>query len=84
MQIKIKYPNEKGIIRIENEVEIKEVMINEDILHPENEIVKLGFVNDFSSGLIELNSKEIDRLMNTIKNKTHLIKDIKIFREKNN
>ncbi len=82
MKIKIRYQDTSGIIRVENSVNIKEVMINEDIMHPESESIALGFTNKNSSGIIELSSREFDRLNRSVKQKIHLIKGVKIFTEK--
>ena len=81
MRIKLRYVNASGFVRIENFVDIKEVMINEDFTHPENESIALGFRNKDSSGILEFTSEEFDKLANTVKKKTHLLKGIKVFRE---
>ena len=67
---------------MENSVDIKEVMINEDFLHPEHESIAIGFTNNNSSGLIEMTPREIEKLINSINRKKHLIKGMKIFKEK--
>ncbi|GBE20050.1 hypothetical protein BMS3Abin17_00782 [archaeon BMS3Abin17] len=81
MKIKIRYRDAHGMMRLENDVKIKEVMINEDIMHPESESIALGFTNKNSSGIIEMSSGEFDRLNKSVKDKIHLIKGVKIFRE---
>ena len=81
MKIKIKYPSSDGIIRLENEVEIREVFIKEDMLNPSGERVHLGFVNKNSSGIIELSGDEFDRIDKSAKGRIHLVKDVKVFRE---
>ena len=81
MKIKIRYKDSHGMMRIENDVKIKEVMINEDIMHPESESIALGFTNKNSSGIIELSSREFDKLNKSVKHKVHLIKSVKIFTE---
>ena len=80
MRIKTRYINSGGFVRLENFVDIKEVMINEDFLHPENESIAIGFKNKDSSGIIEFTSEEFDKLATTIRRKTHLLKGIKVFR----
>ncbi len=81
MHIKIKYPHQKGEIRIENEVEIKEVMIREHLLDQGKKRISIGFMNDYSSGLIEFSPIEFDKLMKSAKNRVNLIKDMKVIRE---
>ena len=79
MRIKIKYVNSGGFVRQENFVNIKEVMINEDFLHPENESIAIGFKNKDSSGIIEFTVGEFGKLSNSVKRKMHLIKGMKSF-----
>lgn len=79
MRIKLRYVNSNGFVKIENFVEIKEVMINEDFTHPESESIALGFRNKDSSGIIEFTSAEFDKLANTVRKKTHLLKGVKVF-----
>lgn len=79
MRMKIRYANSGGFTRIENFASIKEVMINEDFLHPENESIALGFRNKDSSGIIELTSKEFEFLADKVRKKTHLLKGVRIF-----
>ncbi len=81
MNIKIKYPHSKGHIRVENNVEIKEVFVKEDMLNPKGEKISIGFRNKESSGLLEFDREEIDRLMESLRERTHLIKDMKIIRD---
>ncbi len=80
MHLKIKYPNNKGEIRIENEVEIREVMVREHILDPQKKRISIGFTNDYSSGLVEFSLAEFDKLMRSAKDKVHLIKGMKVIR----
>lgn len=79
MRMKIRYANAGGFTRIENFVNIKEVMINEDFLHPENESIALGFRNKDSSGIIEFTTSEFEKLFRSVHKKKHLIKNFKIF-----
>ena len=79
MRMKIRYANSGGFTRLENFAPIKEVMINEDFLHPDHESIALGFRNKDSSGVIEFTVKEFDKIAHDIKKKKHLIKDMKAF-----
>ena len=80
MRIKIRYVNDGGFVRLENFASLKEIMINEDFLHPENESIALCFRNKDSSGIIELTIGEFDKISQDVSKKKHLIKSIKIFR----
>lgn len=75
----MRYVNSGGFTKIENFTEIKEIMINEDFLHPENESIALAFRNKDSSGIIEFNSSEFEKVANSVRKKTHLLKGVKIF-----
>ena len=79
MRIKTRYVNSGGFVRLENFVGIKEVMINEDFLHPENESIAIGFRNKDSSGIIEFTVGEFERLTHSVSKKMHLIKGFKTF-----
>ena len=79
MRIKLRYINSGGYSRIENFVDIKEIMINEDFLHPEHESIALGFRNRDSSGIIEFTPAEFEKMADSINKKKHLIKGLKVF-----
>ena len=81
MNIKIKFPHDHGITRVENNVNIEEVFIKQDILNSKKDKIAIGFVNATSSGIIEFNRDEFNKLMTTIEDKLDLIKEKKIFRE---
>jgi hypothetical protein len=81
MNIKIKYPHNKGETRIENNVTIKEVLIKEDLLNPDKEKISIGFINEISSGLIEFSPEEFHKLMRSGKNKVNLVKGFKILKD---
>ncbi len=80
MRIKIRYVNDSGFVRLENFASLKEIMINEGFLHPENESIALCFRNKDSSGMIELTIAEFDKISQDVSKKKHLIKGVKIFR----
>ena len=79
MRMKIRYANAGGFTRVENFADLKEIMINEDFLHPENESIALCFRNKDSSGIIELTSREFEFLADKVRRKTHLLKGVRIF-----
>lgn len=79
MKIKVKYANSGGITKLENSTEIQEVMINEDLLHPENESIAVGFKNRDSSGIIELTAREYEKLVRSIGRKRNLIRSVRSF-----
>ena len=81
MNIKIKFPHDHGITRVENDVDIEEVFIKQDILNSKNDKIAIGFVNATSSGIIELKKEEFNKLMSTIEDKLDLVKEKKVFKE---
>jgi len=77
MQIKLRKINQDGIVRVETGGAIQEVLINEDILHPDAESISLCFRGKNSSGIVDLTPAEIDRLYESVKNRMHLIKGLR-------
>lgn len=77
MQIKIKKQNKDGIVRLESIGDIKEVIVNEDLLHPDKESISLCFRGKNSSGIVDLSPVEFEKLYFTIKDRIHLIKGFK-------
>jgi len=74
MKIKIRKENKDGIVRLETSGEVKEVLINEDLLHPNEESISLCFKGKSSSGIVDITPKEIEILYDAVKNRIHLIK----------
>ena len=80
MKAKIKKKNKDGIVRLETSGEVKEILVNEDFLHPDSESISLCFKGKNSSGIIDLSVDEFQTLFDTIKRRHHLIKGIKIIK----
>ncbi len=78
MKAKIKKLNSDGVVRVETSGDIKEILINEEFLHPKDESISLCFKGKNSSGIIELTIKEVRELTEALKKKQHLIKDVKL------
>ena len=81
MRIKILNRNPDGEIRLETTGSVKEVMVNEDFLHPGDESIAIGFKGNHASGIIELTTNELEELYRKVNRSTHLIKGFKIYRE---
>ena len=77
MQLKIRKVNQDGLVRLETSGEIREVLINEDFLHPDAESISLCFSGKNSSGIIDLTPAEIDKLYESVKSRMHLIKGLR-------
>lgn len=77
MQIKVRKVNSDGTVRLESTGEVKEIIVNEDIVHPNKESVSLCFRGKNSSGIVDLTPKEIDFLYEKIRSRMHLIKGLR-------
>lgn len=77
MDIKIKKENKDGIMRVETKGTIKEVIINEDFMNPNNERISVCFMGQNSSGIIDFTPDEFEKLYKSVKNRIHLIKGFK-------
>ena len=80
MKIKTKKKTPRGIVRLESSGELKEVIINEDFMHPNDSFISLCFRGENSSGIIELTPKEIEAINKEIAPKLRLLKDIKVLK----
>jgi hypothetical protein len=82
MKIKSKKQNKDGIVRLETSGEVKEILINEDFLKPNDASIAICYKGKESSGIIELSPKEVEKIINSVQPKLHLMKDIKIMKFK--
>jgi hypothetical protein len=82
MKVKVKRLHEGRVLRLEARGEIKEVIIDANILNPSGDLVSICFRGDNSSGVIELNEKEAEDLFENLSSKLKLVKSVKVFREK--
>ena len=80
MRIKIKKQNQDGIVRLESSGDVKEIIINEDFLHPKDESISVCFRGKDSSGIIDFRPEEIEHIYNSVKGRMHLIKGMKKFK----
>jgi hypothetical protein len=77
MQLKIRKSNSDGIVRLESGGEVKEILINEDILHPDKESISICFVGKNSSGIVDISPAEYLMLFDSVRDRMHLIKGFK-------
>ncbi len=83
MNVKVKRIGPRGkIVRTEGLGEIDDVVINENLLDPDNASVSLFFRGEGSSGIIELTSREMEMLNKEISSKLHLFKGISVLKFK--
>ncbi len=78
MKARIRKTNKDGHVRIETSGAVKEVLINEDFLHPSSEHISICFKGESSSGIIDLSMREADMIIKAINKKKHLIKGFKV------
>ncbi|MDP3881825.1 MAG: hypothetical protein Q8Q31_03020 [Nanoarchaeota archaeon] len=78
MDVKVKKQNSDGMVRLETQGIIKEILINEDFANPGKESVSLCFRGKNSSGIVTLSTQEVEFLASKIKPNLHLIKKSKV------
>ena len=77
MKIRLRKQNKDGLVRLETSGDIKEVLINENLLYPDQESISLCFRGSNSSGIVDLAPEEFEKLFDTVKSRIHLIKGFK-------
>ena len=80
MKVKVKKQNSDRLVRLESSGTLKEILINENFLKPNETSVALCFRGKNSSGIIELTSKEIKILNKELKK--NLFENIKVMKFK--
>ncbi len=82
MNIKTKKQNSDGIVRLETSGEVKEIIFKEDFLKPKEASIHICFRGKNSSGIVELNQKELEKIYKDTISKLNLLKDSKIIKFK--
>ena len=80
MRVKTKKENFDGIVRLETSGELKDVIINEDFMHPKDASIALCFKGKSSSGIIELSPEEIEVIYKKVAPKIHFLKNVKVLK----
>mgnify|MGYP001617281365 CR=1 FL=1 len=80
MNAKIKKKHNNGIIRVEASGEIKEVLFKEDFLSSNKPSIALCFRSKDSSGIIELNRKEAEDIIDELSSRKDLLKSAKVMK----
>ena len=80
MKIKAKKQNPDGMVRLETSGQIKEVLINEDLLKPKEASVSICFRGKSSSGIVEISAKEFESLYKQIEPKLGMLKGVKVMK----
>lgn len=79
MKLKVRKGNQDGSARIETAGAIKEIVINEDFLHPGAESISICFKGKNSSGIIDITPEEFEQIQESLKGRLHLIRGMKTF-----
>ena len=77
MQIKLRKQNNDGVVRVESSGDVKEILINEDIINPDSESVSICFRGKSSSGIVDLTPEEIEKIYESVSSRMHVIKGFK-------
>ncbi|MBN2367993.1 hypothetical protein JXC34_03165 [Candidatus Woesearchaeota archaeon] len=77
MKLKLKKENPDGVVRVESSGDVKEILINEDMLHPNEESISVCYRGKNSSGIVDFTPEEIEEIYDAIKSRIHLIKGFK-------
>jgi len=80
MQVKTKKQISKDVVKLESSGELREVIINEDLLNPQEASVALCFRGENSSGIVQLSAKEIDMINKTIAPEMKKFGNIKVLK----
>jgi len=80
MKIRVKKQNSDGIVRLETSGQVKEVLLKEDFLKPDNASVHVCFKGKDSSGIVELSPHEARELFRESMPKLKILEGVKVMR----
>ena len=80
MKLRTKKENQDGMVRLETSGEIKEIIINEDLLNTKDSSINVCFKGKNSSGIIEFTRKEMAILQKEFGNKKQLFDNVKVMK----
>lgn len=80
MKVMTKKLHEKGVARIETSGEIKEIILNEDLMNPKQVSVDVCFRGQNSSGIVQLTSQEVGEIHKELSSKKKLIGKVKVLK----
>ena len=66
-------------MRLESSGIVKEILINEDLLHPDKESISVCYRGRNSSGIIDFTPGELEEIYNSVRKRVHLIKGFRKF-----
>jgi len=62
--------------------EIKEVLVNADLIEPKKKMISICFRGNMDSGIVELSNNEAKDLQETLRKEIDIIKEVKVIRGK--
>ncbi len=80
MRVKTKKRHKGRIVKVQGEGEVKEVLINENIMDVNKRIISICFRGMESSGIVELSENEAEDLSKTLGSLAKLIKSTKVLK----
>jgi hypothetical protein len=82
MDVKTKKQIYGKIARLETSGEVKEIIFKQDFMKPNESVVQVCFRGKSSSGIVELNKTELEKIYKDTIPKMNLLKNSKIMRFK--
>lgn len=82
MNIRMKKLYHGRVIRMGGSGDVRDIVINENLLNPKESSVSLFFRGERSSGILELTPREVEILNKEVASKMHLFKDITVLKFK--
>jgi hypothetical protein len=82
MNVKTKKISSGRVVRIEGSGEIKEIILKEDFLNPKEASIHVCFKGLNSSGIVELNPQELEKIYKDTKPKLDIFKSAKVLKFK--
>lgn len=82
MIAKVRRSTLTGYTRVAAGGSIKEINISQDIFAPGSELVEICFSGPQGSGVVRFSVKEIEQIVKETQSRTHLVKQVKVFKQK--
>jgi len=78
MIVKVKKQGLLGSAKEEHKAKVDDYIFKEDLLNPEKEKLNIYFRGEEASGIVELNSEEIEAIVESVKSRKEVLKEIKL------
>jgi hypothetical protein len=74
MRIRVKKNNPDNVVRLETFGDIKDILINEDFVNPDNESISICFRGKNTSGIVDFRPSELESVYMSVKSRMGLVK----------